>query len=276
MTQTRAKKCGSLQLPRSNLPYYGQSVGIIMLDTANLDAATAEVVEGEQLALEGFTRVPGDVGNATSFSFSVQYKLLENLAIDDVIAQQPTAKGEAAMVQAARELEREGVRSIATTCGLFSWFQPLLSSAVDIPVFSSALLQVPMLSNTIGKHRKVGIITANSDILTPEHLARVGIDQSVPHVLWGTQERPAEENIWVFDELDPARRTLRLEQALELTAERMLGSHPDIGAIVLECTNMPPGAHKIQQRTGLPVFDVITMIEWAHLGGVRKAYSGYM
>ncbi len=270
-------KKGSLRLPKSNCPYYGQSIGIIMLDMSTMTGG-ATVTAGQSTQLEGFTRVPGDVGNASSFGFSVQYKMIKGITTNDVINANPSDKGIEVIVQASRELEQEGVRAIATTCGLFSIFQTAMAEAVEIPVFSSALLQVPMVSHLIGKHRKVGIITANSDILTEAHLTAVGIDGSVPHVLWGTQARPPEENFWVWDELDPHTRTGQLEEKLALTAQRMQEEHPDIGAIVLECTNTPPGSHAIQQATGLPVYDVITLIKWAHSGVVQRRYidQGYM
>jgi len=107
-------------------------------------------------------------------------------------------------------------------------------------------------------------------------LAAVGIDSSVPYVLWGANQRPAEEDVWIFDELDPEQRTRRLEKQLSLSAQRMMEAHPDIGAIVLECTNMPPAAMAIQQGTGLPVFDVISLIKWTQLGVNQQRYSGAM
>ena len=277
MTNKLPNKQGSLRLPKSNTPYYGQSVGIIMLDMSTMTGGAA-VTAGQATALEGFTRVPGDVGNASSFGFSVQYKMIKGITTNDVINANPSDKGTEVIVQAALELEQEGVRAIATTCGLFSIFQTVMAEAVEIPVFSSALLQVPMVSHLIGKHRKVGIITANSDILTEAHLTAVGIDDSIPHVMWGIQDRPPEESFWVWDEIDPHKRTRKLEERLALTARKMREQHPDIGAIVLECTNIPPGSHAIQQATGLPVYDVITMIKWAHLGVVQQRYidNGYM
>lgn len=276
MNHKLSDKRGTLRLPRSNFPYYGQTIGIIMLDVETTQSEEVEVTGTESLDMDGFTRVPGDVGNASSFGFSVQYKLLRNLSLNDVIARQPTKKGIAAMVSAAQEFEREGVRAIATTCGLFSVFQTILAGAVRIPVLTSALLQVPMVSLLIGQHRKVGIMTANSDILTPEHLTAVGITSSTPYVLWGVNERPSEESVWIFDELDPQLRTRRLEDQLSLSAQRMVEAHPDIGAIVLECTNMPPASKAIQHATGLPVFDVISLINWAQLGVHQKSYSGAM
>lgn len=276
MNHKPSDKRGTLRLPRSNFPYYGQAIGIIMLDVETTQSEEVEVTGTESLDMDGFTRVPGDVGNASSFGFSVQYKLLRNLSLNDVIARQPSEKGIAAMVSAAQEFEREGVRAIATTCGLFSVFQTVLAEAVRIPVLTSALLQVPMVSLLIGQHRKVGIMTANSDILTQEHLTAVGITSSTPYVLWGVNERPSEESVWIFDELDPQLRTRRLEDQLSLSAQRMVEAHPDIGAIVLECTNMPPASMAIQHATGLPVFDVISLINWAQLGVQQKRYSGAM
>jgi Asp/Glu/hydantoin racemase len=44
----------------------------------------------------------------------------------------------------------------------------------------------------------------------------------------------------------------------------MLDAHPEIGAIVLECTNMPPYRADIQTATGLPVFDITTLVRMVH------------
>ena len=44
----------------------------------------------------------------------------------------------------------------------------------------------------------------------------------------------------------------------------MMDAHPEIGAIVLECTNMPPYRADIQALTGLPVFDITTLVRMVH------------
>ena len=46
----------------------------------------------------------------------------------------------------------------------------------------------------------------------------------------------------------------------------LVARHPDIGAIVLECTNMPPYAAALQEAIGLPVYDIYSMITWFHAG----------
>ena len=49
-------------------------------------------------------------------------------------------------------------------------------------------------------------------------------------------------------------------------AQALVARHPDIGAIVLECTNMPPYAAAVQAATGLPVYDIYSLISWFHAG----------
>ena len=46
----------------------------------------------------------------------------------------------------------------------------------------------------------------------------------------------------------------------------MVSRHPDIGAIVLECTNMPPYAFALREALGLPVYDIYSLITWLHAG----------
>ena len=40
----------------------------------------------------------------------------------------------------------------------------------------------------------------------------------------------------------------------------LVARHPDIAAIVLECTNMPPYADAVRAATGLPVHDITTLV----------------
>jgi Asp/Glu/hydantoin racemase len=47
-------------------------------------------------------------------------------------------------------------------------------------------------------------------------------------------------------------------------AGRLVADHPTVGAIVLECTNMPPYRSDIQRATGLPVFDIVHLVNLVH------------
>jgi hypothetical protein len=48
--------------------------------------------------------------------------------------------------------------------------------------------------------------------------------------------------------------------------QALLAQHADLGAIVLECTNMPPYALALREALGLPVFDIYSLITWFHAG----------
>ena len=47
----------------------------------------------------------------------------------------------------------------------------------------------------------------------------------------------------------------RITKVLGTVARKGIAKHPEIGAIVLECTDLPPYAAKIREAVNLPVFD---------------------
>lgn len=49
-------------------------------------------------------------------------------------------------------------------------------------------------------------------------------------------------------------------------AKSLVIANPEIGAIVLECTNMIPYAADIRDATGLPVFSIYNFITWFQQG----------
>lgn len=59
-------------------------------------------------------------------------------------------------------------------------------------------------------------------------------------------------------------------------AVKLVEENPDIGAILLECSDMPPYAYAVQAATGRPVFDFITLIYWLQRGVMQRPYSGWI
>jgi hypothetical protein len=59
-------------------------------------------------------------------------------------------------------------------------------------------------------------------------------------------------------------------------ATKMVNAHPDIGAVVLECTEFPPYAHAIQHAIRRNVWDFVTMTNFMHAGAMRTPYTGWM
>lgn len=56
-------------------------------------------------------------------------------------------------------------------------------------------------------------------------------------------------------------------------SSKMVEENNDIGAIVLECTNMPPFAKDIQNVTGLPVFDIVSLTDMVFGAWNQRRYG---
>jgi len=226
---------------------FGFSMGILMLESK-------------------FPRIPGDMGNATTWDFPVLYKVVKDASPDAVVR-----KGDrgllASFITGARELEKEGVRAITTNCGFLAMFHNEMASAVNVPLFTSSLMQVPLV------YAMLQPTPINAKTLSQKHLAAVGADK-IPHVILGTEDEEEFSRVILDNEmqLDVAKS----EAELVKIATRLISDHPDVGAVVLECTNMTPYAAAIQEKIGLPVFDIYTLVNMVHQAVVRKGFCGYM
>ena len=56
------------------------------------------------------------------------------------------------------------------------------------------------------------------------------------------------------------------EQDILEAGRALVAANPEVGAIVLECTNMPPYAAALAEAVGLPVYDIYSMIAYFHAG----------
>lgn len=269
----KVEKRGTLKYPRCGTAYYGQAVGILILSDDFINAP--EEGANVPITFDTFCRVPGDVGNATSYNFPVQFKCIRGVDGNELLLPTPTENLRQHVITACRELEREGAQCIATFCGFMAYFQNDMAQAVDIPVFSSAILQVPMACRVVGK-KKVAVLTANAKLLSEQHLRNCGITSDMNYVLWGMDRYTEPEYTLWTTETDMEKRTQELERRVVHAALDCLEHNPDVGAFVLECTNMPPASYALQQATGMPVFDAITLINYAHDVVVKHRFTGHM
>lgn len=227
----------------------GHSVGIIAVDLV-------------------YPKLPGNVANATTYDFPVLYKKVNfDIELLFVGAQEI----EAEIIAAARELEAEGVRAIIGACGYFAHFQRQVAEAVDVPVFLSSLCQIPLIKLGLKPSQKIAVFAASGENLDDALLHKVGVDindcviqnvgnlESFAPIRWGQTQLDNEQ----------------LTKDLAETAQKLINERPDIGAILLECSDLPPYASDIQRATGLPVFDFITLINWVEQAVVQKRYFGY-
>lgn len=230
---------------------YGQAIGILLLD------AKAPFI-------------PGDVANASTYAYPVIFKTIEGLSTPVCLNGAPEFN--AKLAEGAKELEAAGVRGISSDCGFMLQFQDAVREAVKVPVAMSSLLQIPMIAQTLDTSRSIGVITADSTNLTPDFLKRGGI--SVPHkiVIRGMQDEP-EFKTAVLEEKGTLDSDLITEEAIRI-AKDMVEKDPTMGAILLECSMLPPYAKAVQEAVELPVYDFISMIDYMESGLHQRAYSG--
>ena len=234
---------------------YGVSIGVLM----HVD--------------EGIWRAPGDVGNATSFGFPVHYQIVEPRYSEDGrrLAFEEQADD---FVKAAQRLEYLGARAIVAACGFVAVVQREVADAVEVPVFSSSLILVPLAHASLAQGKKVGIITANSKTLTDKYTRPVGwAMDSIPVVVKGLE---GSEFFRVKRSEHPSPETHnKLEAMMVEMVGDFLAQEPDIGAIVFECSQLPPYAACVREAFNLPVVDFSTMIDFAHQVVAGGRFKGY-
>ena len=240
------------QVKNKKQSWYGESIGILILDAA-------------------YPCIPGNVGNASTFPFPVRYKVVKEASIERLIKKRDKTLVQP-FIDAAIELQQEGVKAITGACGFMALFQREVSDAVDVPVFLSSLLQIPFIYQI--KKQKIGIITADSKSLTPEHFISVGVNKEIPLLIGGMEDQK-EFREAILEEKGALDSDL-IEREVVDVAKKLITKNPDIGTLVLECSDLPPYAHAIQKEVNLPIFDFTTMIQYVHTALVRKEFQGFM
>jgi hypothetical protein len=228
---------------------YGARLGILMLEAR-------------------FPRIPGDMGNALTWPFPVLYKVVRDASPERVVRRR--AEGLLpSFLDAADELVRLGADGLTTNCGFLSLFQAELAERAKVPVATSSLLQIPLVQATLPPGKRVGVLTVDARSLTADHLKAAGAPPDTPVV--GTETGREFTRVLMGNEerldVEAAERDL-------LEAGRVLvGRHPDVGALVLECTNMAPYSAALRETLGLPVHDIVSFITWFHAGLEPRRFS---
>ncbi len=230
---------------------YGEAMGILLLDSV-------------------IPFIPGDVANATTYDFPVRFKKIPGFSVARAVGKDDTVYED--LLTAARDLAANGVRAVTGDCGFMALHQQRLQQDLGLPVFLSSLLQIPFIRHLVPVGTGIGIITADSQGLTPAFLEKIKIPPGPDLVIQGLEtcpefaaavltEKGSLDADKIQDEVTAAARSLRTQ---------------GVGAILLECSVLPPYARAVHQATGLPVFDYITMINYVFHALEPHRYRGFM
>ena len=211
-------------------------VGVIMLNT-------------------GFPRPPGDIGNPETFAGTALYEVVGTATVARLQAGDGTDLLDGFLAARDRLVAR-GAGIVTTSCGILVLHQAALAQGCPVPVLTSALLAIPRIEAATGT--RVGVLAMDARSITPAHLAAAGArpDTPVAGLESGRELYPTLRRNDARDQLDPARA----EADVIAAGRDLLRIAPDIGAIVVECTNLPPYSDALARATGLPVHDILTLL----------------
>ena len=219
-----------------------------------------------------YPMVPGNVNNAYTYNFPVLLKPVPNLDQKRLFAADPTIADDI-IVMAKDMAQREGIRALSSGCGFFGNFQSVVSESLDIPVALSTLVMVPWISTLIKPHEKIRVLTANASALNENIFKNCKIDDVSKLVVKDLRHEPEFSCILEY------RGTFdnnKVREEVVNKAKEIIKENDDIGAILLECSDMPPYAYAIQNATQLPVFDFITLIKFLHSSVTQAPYCGWI
>lgn len=224
-------------------------LGILMLDTQ-------------------FPRIPGDVGNARTWPFAVRYGVVPGATPQAIVVAGDIEPFVQAFIEAGRAMIAEGCTGIATTCGFLALIRPRLAAALGVPVAASALEQAPLIVPMLGPGKTLGVLTISAESLTAAHLDAAGVPAGSP-VQGMAGSSFARSILGNETTLDVEAARAEMVQA----AEQLVTEHPQIGAIILECTNMVPYAPQVAAATGRPVYSIYTYLRWFEAGLAPQTFA---
>jgi glutamate racemase len=221
------------------------------------------------LCLESlFPKPRGHLRNPLTFDFPVVLSVVKGVDIPRLLVH-PTAELVEPFIEAARQLERDGVLAVTGSCGFLARYQPEIASAVKIPVFMSSLIQIPMVRVLHGPGCKVGVLTASASALTAAHFAAVGSD--IDHVAIKGMEGHPEFWETIIEGKRHDFDLVKLEQEICQAADE-INRENDLDALVLECTDLSAFSQAIQKTIQRPVYDIDSLVEYVHYAICRRTY----
>ena len=240
---------GEIRIPKGQA-IGGQAIGIVVIDV-------------------WYPMVPGNIANASTFPFPVMFKILKGATGEQIMSGDPVLL--LPIIEGARELIQQGARAIVGACGSFAYYQKEVADALEVPVFLSVMLQVPLILQGLNPRKKLGILAASASALTPRVFEQCNITDSSRLVITEAHNLPEFQ---VMSGCTGNINPQRLEREVVGHISQFVQDHPEIGAILIQCSDLPPYAWAIQNAVNLPVFDMTNLINWVYHAVVRKPFSG--
>ena len=220
-----------------------------------------------------YPMMPGNIVNGYTFPFPVRYKAVEGLDCPNLF---DTAEGVGEKILlACKKLEKEGVRAISAACGFFGNYQADMAEQLSIPVALSSLVQLPWIATLLKKNQTIGVLTASKESFSDKLLDSCGVNKELKQRLIVKDLGHEKEFSCIIEGRGEFHNGIVCQEVVGKAIE-IVEKYPQTGAILLECSDMPPYAYAVQAATGLPVFDFTTLIRWLHSSVAQTPYRGFI
>jgi len=209
----------------------------------------------------------GDPDHPGTFGFQIVSKIVDGLTferaqdgdISDDILQN--------MASAIHWLQAQGVVGITGNCGFMMHYQCFARFVACIPCFMSSLIQCATLEAAVLPHERVLILTANSSTLEPgkDKLLRqsgISINESDIFMIRGLQDLPGFEAVANAEKVDTIKVMNNISERVKELIDLQEKEENPIRLILMECTELPHYSGKLREVTGLPVFDLVTCVNF--------------
>ena len=214
-----------------------------------------------------FPLIRGNVVNATTFPFPVYVRVLDEVSGAQIMAYDPVYEGP--IIAAGQDLVRLGVRAVVGACGSFANFQKPVAAALPVPTFMSVMLQTTLITQGLAPDQSVGVIAMRASALTDHVFEQCDIHNPDRLHVHSTVDLEQSKKLY---SADPTFDDEQFGAELVSLARGILNDRPDTGAWIIQCSELPPYAARIQAATGLPVWDMNSLIIWAHHAVAQRDY----
>lgn len=209
-----------------------------------------------------FPRIAGDVGCADSYARAPQIIRVSGASVGKIVTERPQDIDIEPFEEALTRAEGD---IIVTSCGFLSYWQDHLAKRANRSFIASSLNAMEGLAKRYGPD-ELQIITFDATRLGPAHLG------SYPAYATSITGLPHDHHL--RDVIGRNRASLDAERATREMAQLVQdNTTPRHKHILFECTNLPPYRDAIRAATGLPVTDILSVIEDACPGAIAAAYK---
>ncbi|WP_028744425.1 hypothetical protein [Rhizobium altiplani] len=217
------------------------SLGILALETGRAPGAPSTL--------------PNSVFNPATFDFPTIAEMVPGAWVDRVVPGDSTL--ESSYIAAAQRLVERGAVAITSDCGFTIRHQAAVSAAVKVPVAMSSLLLVPLLLRQLPPKGKLAVLTFDSKHCGEDLLGLAGRSERERVIIGGIEDGTT----WQNEMKRPSIPTTvaEIESDIAGCISQLRAAHPEIAAVLLECTMFPVAAPAIRRMTGLPVYDTATL-----------------